>query len=1037
MSVMKEFVVKHSGKDNALMEAPSSPVEDDTNSGLTYLEYFQNSQSEDERNLVLNLCELFNEIDFTGEKYISWDDFMSYLLDAVSDQSARDDQIKEYGSAFSSPGFEIDDPIKKVCYFEGWDKVVTCGKTKRCRIYEAKDLSVVASLPDHEGAILHAEYLSNHNTLVTSSADLCVRFWNASRFEFDLEYMEQLDATQTVLKYSQRKNLLFSASRTGDITYWHYGLPPNDYRRKSHLEKAVNVGSTSKYQKQVLPQNKDVFYQARRVNVHNDVITDMILLPHDDKIITSSLDSTIRIFDVEKEVKIKEFLGHNKGVTSIAWANEYHFLISAGSEREPLIWIANVEHRSPFRLRDQRAPHQHSLVGVWAVPETPQVISADTRGLVKIWDVRTHRCVQTILTDHNHKTENQGNGLSSFTYIPSRKQLVTAGKTIKVYEYDRTEKPKGADDCPILSALYNPSNFHFMTTSSKGVKLWDALSGACSKTYNSLTVGDLTAACLDDRGRKFIIGNHLGQILAFNFSNASPSKSIQAFDCEISSLIYLDDGSKCMLATSSEGEVAVIYDKTHFEKRNFKLTHKSEVKCSAFSRTYSLAVTGDISSNIYIWDVKNLTKLADVRGHGEVTSLCFLGVLPAFVAAESSGRLVLYTTRPFYVPFIPLLHWFNEPGVVKTQSSPEKSAGSNSFITEHPKSPSVVSSYVQSNNFEIMDTMDSARAEIQHRPYVTAIEYDLTSGRLITGDEKGFLCIYDLESLIEVTQLRPTSKLNKSQRLTLNEMARLQPTLIYQWKGHNEAVTSIQIIREPSTIVSSSRDSTTMIWTMEGELMDSLRQETKEWNDVEFENIMSDISVKNPKPFNFPINVEERRKEDALTVSGVIAKITKQLRLIGLWKATNRETRAPQKDVDSLLTNLEKAQNSRLRSLSTSPSPQPEQNEPTEEVKKYEHDIYQNRVSNTVYFRSGSVSRSPSPSSLNPTSSSNFGFRRKVQRESSKTTMSMSHDGRFPQNGLIERRPITVSRKKPILSLSIGTAPSTFHTNNKSQAQNK
>lgn len=92
---MKDFVLKYSEEDfGSLAEPPVNTMDDDTGAGLTYTEYFQNS-SEDERNLVLNLCELFNEIDFAGEKYITWDDFMSYLLDAVSDQTTKEDQIKE------------------------------------------------------------------------------------------------------------------------------------------------------------------------------------------------------------------------------------------------------------------------------------------------------------------------------------------------------------------------------------------------------------------------------------------------------------------------------------------------------------------------------------------------------------------------------------------------------------------------------------------------------------------------------------------------------------------------------------------------------------------------------------------------------------------------------------------------------------------------------------------------------------------------------------------------------------------------------
>lgn len=928
---------------------------------------------------------------------------------------------------------------------------MTCGKTKRCRIYEASDLSVVASLPDHDGAILHAEYLPNpFDILVTSSADLSMRFWNASRLEFDLEYMEQLDATQTALKFYPRNNILFSASRTGDLTYWIHGTPPNDYRKKTHLEKMVGIGNTPKYQKQQNQNNsKEIFYQSRRVNVHSDVITDMITLPNDNRLVTSSLDSTIKIFDIEKEVKVKEFLGHTKGVVSIAWKNEYHFLISAGAEREPLVWIANVENRSPFRLRDQRSPHQHSLIGVWAVPNTPQIISADHRGLIKIWDIRTHRCSQTIYTEQNvPKTDFQHFYLNSFTYVPPRKQIVTAGRTLKVYEYERTEKPKGSDDYPIFCALYNPTNFHFMTCSRKGVKIWDALSGACSKTFRDLASCDITTACIDDRGRKFIVGTHVGEIMAFNFTNASLVKTIPLFDSEITSITYCDDGSKCIVATSAEGEVAAVLDRPNYETRVFKHTHKHEAKCCSFSRTYALTVTGDSASNCYIWDMKNYSKIAEIKVQGgEITALCFMGVLPAFIAAENTGRLIMYTTRPFYSPNIAILQWYNESKC--SDSSPKKEeedtiihSETTPFITENP-SLTITPCSSRGLRSEYIMQLDKPQKEengfVNNYP-VTALEYDFNTNRLITGDEKGYICIYNMEPIIETAQIRLSSRILSNHKVPLSEVAKMKPEKVAQWKAHNEAVTKIQAIREPNCIITSSLDCCSMIWTMEGELMDSLRQETKEWNDTEFDKIMDDTSINNPKPFNFPINLEERRKEDALTVSGVIEKITKQLRLIGIWKSTSKERKHTKKDVNSLLHQLERtvSQGSFSFSFRRSPLASPSvsstlvqsgtlftaaldksRQQPSSQVKtKSEPPELQFRVP-PINPRSTSpiATLSPIPSC---TPNNQMFLKRKPQNQRYESSRESAADS---PNIFIERRPNTTSsvskaRKKPVMSIS-------------------
>jgi hypothetical protein len=52
-------------------------------------------KSDEEKTLVLNLCELFSEMDFNGDRLIEWEDFTSYLIEAATEQNMNLDRIKE------------------------------------------------------------------------------------------------------------------------------------------------------------------------------------------------------------------------------------------------------------------------------------------------------------------------------------------------------------------------------------------------------------------------------------------------------------------------------------------------------------------------------------------------------------------------------------------------------------------------------------------------------------------------------------------------------------------------------------------------------------------------------------------------------------------------------------------------------------------------------------------------------------------------------------------------------------------------------
>lgn len=157
------------------------------------------------------------------------------------------------------------------------------------------------------------------------------------------------------------------------------------------------------------------------------------------------------------------------------WSHDYHFLISGGFEHEALVWIANIDC-TPFRLQDHRVPHQASLIGCFAVPNTPQVITTDQTGMIKIWDIRTFQCIQTLNCEPSSNSI-QDQLFHSCAYSHKYQQIITSGRKIYIHEYEKTEKPHCADDDPISYAAYNSTKMSFITASGKNIKIWNAITG--------------------------------------------------------------------------------------------------------------------------------------------------------------------------------------------------------------------------------------------------------------------------------------------------------------------------------------------------------------------------------------------------------------------------------------------------------------------------------------------------------------------------------------------------------------------------------
>jgi WD40 repeat protein len=727
-----------------------------------------------------------------------------------------------------------------------------------------------------------------------------------------------MEASQTVMKFFQKHDILFTASRTGDLHYWKWGNIPEHYNKRKKKEESTaprvahsGIGSLrSPLQKLQQSANSSVinmnsskremfFVYETHPNVHSDLITDMLLLPKENRIVLCSMDSTIKMFDIDKKDVAITLRGHKQGVFAVTWCSEYQFLISAGFEHEALVWTSNID-APPFKLRDQRKPHQHSLVNVVAVPHSPQVITADHKGMVKIWDVRTFNCVQTIYTESNlPKNDYHSFYLNSFIYMDKRKEIVTAGRRIHIYEFERTANPTLADDQPISICTYNPSTFTFLTVAGCDIKVWDALTGCIQKVFKDISSSEITSLALDDRGRKFFIGTHKGKITAHNSMNGTLVKKFKKHSGEVTSLTYTDDSMKYLVSTSWDSTVRILSDRDASEGMDARqpLTiHEMDVKVSCYHKQYCVAATGDVTGKILIIDVRSL-KWGGVecnQHRGEITAIRFLGTYPAFVSADSAGYLHLWTIKPYPInPHKKVMEWRNH---TFTPLARDPTLRESPFLTQSSRVYSDGTPYEEEEEMTTYSAPQIPVDDSQPSIPVTCIDFDPATNYLYTGDEKGYIVCWDMNEVVEVANLRYSGRgaSTPAAQSTLNinhlreNWERLQSHRLqrsFYWKAHTDCIKTIQIVRDPACIISSGYDSAVNIWTKKGELMDSLRQDRKDGHDDEFtrknRNPNDDVDF---KPFNFPVNLEKRRREDAQTVSNVINRIKKQLRIITLWK---------------------------------------------------------------------------------------------------------------------------------------------------------
>lgn len=272
----------------------------------------------------------------------------------------------------------------------------------------------------------------------------------------------------------------------------------------------------------------------------------------------------------------------------------------------------------------------------------------------QVWDIRNFGCVQSFTPEGERADQ-----LASFAPAPRHKRIVSGGRQLHVFDYERQKNPHLTDDQPIQHALFNPLTMHVMTAGASTVKVcaqacftasllchqdslaplstqvWDVLTGELKKVFRGVVEGDITALTLDGRNCKFLCGTHSGIVSEFTAVNGAFMKDLgrgtdPAHSSEVSGLAY-SVRHKCVAATlrattcndhhtalsryhrarrcvvsASWDRTIVVHDDMDNQQgillRDISHAHTADIACMALSDHLSLIATGAVDGSVHVWD---------------------------------------------------------------------------------------------------------------------------------------------------------------------------------------------------------------------------------------------------------------------------------------------------------------------------------------------------------------------------------------------------------------------------------------------------
>ena len=155
---------------------------------------------------------------------------------------------------------------------------------------------------------------------------------------------------------------------------------------------------------------------------HTGFVNSVAYSPDGTKIISGSVDRTIKIWDANTGQCLKTLVGHSSDVNSVAYSPDGKRIISGSYDKTIRIWDVNTGE-----CIKTLEGHSNVVSSVAFSPDGTKIISGSWDNTVKIWDANTGECLKT-LKGHSW-------AVYSVAYSPDGKRIISGSddNTVKIW----------------------------------------------------------------------------------------------------------------------------------------------------------------------------------------------------------------------------------------------------------------------------------------------------------------------------------------------------------------------------------------------------------------------------------------------------------------------------------------------------------------------------------------------------------------------------------------------------------------------------
>ena len=461
--------------------------------------------------------------------------------------------------------------------------IATASWDKTAKIWNAADGKLLIELVGHTAAINTVNFSSDGKTIVTASSDNTAKIWSVSTGKLLIELIGHTSSVQSAI-FSHDGKTIITSSQDRTLKTWN--------------------ASTGKL---IADWTKEKMY----------IVT---ISPDGETVVTGSQDSysdwRVRIWRLVDNTLIQELVGHSGAIKTATFSPDRKYLITTSADSTVKIW--NIEKGN--LIGQLKSESYYSFSSANYSPDGKKIVTTEGHIGTKIWNTTNGKLLK-FLTKNDQA--------SYAIYSPDGKYILETGgfgpKILNATEGGITKELKGHTNY-VYSSTYSPDAKYIVTVYGSGEKrispkIWNPLTGNL--------VGELQGGQIDygmnsefsPDGKYIIISG--GK--APGIWNMDTQKFVRKLDSQspwIYHSVYSPDGK--YIVTANEDNIAEVWDAATGNLIRKLIGHAKWVLNSSFSPNGKYIVTSSADYTARIWDIVNVDSFIELNGHtGKVVSAVY------------------------------------------------------------------------------------------------------------------------------------------------------------------------------------------------------------------------------------------------------------------------------------------------------------------------------------------------------------------------------------------------------------------------------